>query len=118
LHFILALTHHEYGRVTSFSNIKSQFSGKKGEGSVPLEYYLPLNYNASEQPLHTRRANATFIMLARNSDMDNAVRSVREAEDRFNRKYRYPWVFLNDEPFSDDFKKYVLISHCPYISNC
>ena len=44
-------------------------------------------------------------MLARNQDTDSAVRSVRELEDRFNRKYRYPWVFLNDEPFSDDFKK-------------
>lgn len=27
-------------------------------------------------------------------------------QDRFNRKYHYPYVFLNDEPFSDEFKKY------------
>jgi len=32
------------------------------------------------------------------------VRSIREIEDRFNRKYKYPYVFLNDEPFSDTFK--------------
>lgn len=44
-------------------------------------------------------------MLARNSDVDNAVKSVREVEDRFNRKYGYPWVFLNEEPFSGDFKR-------------
>ena len=43
-------------------------------------------------------------MLARNSDVDGAVNSVREVEDKFNRKYGYPWVFLNEEPFSDDFK--------------
>jgi Glycolipid 2-alpha-mannosyltransferase len=52
-----------------------------------------------------RRANATLLMLARNSDVDGAVRSVREMEDRFNNKYHYPWVFLNEEPFSDDFQR-------------
>jgi glycosyl transferase family 15 (putative glycolipid 2-alpha-mannosyltransferase) len=50
-------------------------------------------------------ANATLFMLARNSEVDNAVNSVLEVEDRFNRKYGYPWVFLNEEPFSDDFKR-------------
>ena len=59
----------------------------------------------------TRRANATLLMLARNSDADGAVRSVRELEDRFNHKYNYPWTFLNEEPFTDDFKKYA--SRCP-----
>lgn len=48
-------------------------------------------------------------MLARNSDTDSAVRSVREVEDRFNRKFHYPWVFLNEVEFSDDFKKYALL---------
>ena len=49
-------------------------------------------------------------MLARNSDVDDAVRAVRESEDRFNHKYRYPWVFLNEQPFSDDFKRYVALT--------
>lgn len=26
-------------------------------------------------------------------------------EDRFNKEYKYPYVFLNEEPFSDEFKK-------------
>lgn len=26
--------------------------------------------------------------------------------DRFNHKFHYPYTFLNDEPFSDEFKKY------------
>ena len=29
---------------------------------------------------------------------------MREIEDRFNRRYRYPYVFLNEEPFTDEFK--------------
>ncbi|KAI0298254.1 glycosyltransferase family 15 protein [Russula brevipes] len=53
------------------------------------------------------RTNATLLMLARNSDLDSAVYTVRALEDRFNRKYGYPWVFLNEEPFSDDFKRRV-----------
>jgi hypothetical protein len=60
-----------------------------------------------EAPLR-HRANATFVMLARNSDIDSAVDSVREMEDRFNRNYNYPWVFLNEKPFSTEFKRCAL----------
>lgn len=55
-------------------------------------------------PIGLRRANATILMLARNSDIEGAVRSVRELEDKFNHKFKYPWVFLNEQPFSDEFK--------------
>jgi alpha 1,2-mannosyltransferase len=44
-------------------------------------------------------------MLARNWDVEGAVQSVREIEDRFNRNHNYPWVFLNEQPFTDDFKR-------------
>ena len=60
------------------------------------------------------RENATFVMLARNGDVEGAVNAVREMEDRFNGKFNYPWVFLNDVPFSDEFKRCVvgLLSEC------
>jgi hypothetical protein len=60
-----------------------------------------------QQPL---RENATFFMLTTNSEADirGAVQSVSELEHRFNHKYNYPWIFLNDQPFSDEFKSYVL----------
>jgi len=29
-------------------------------------------------------------------------------EDRFNKKFQYPYVFLNDAPFEDNFKKYLV----------
>lgn len=41
--------------------------------------------------------------------MDNAVQSVRRIQDRFNSKFNYPWVFLNEEPFTDEFKTSVFI---------
>jgi alpha 1,2-mannosyltransferase len=37
--------------------------------------------------------------------MGGTLRSIRDIEDRFNRKYGYPYVLLNEEPFTDDFKK-------------
>ena len=56
-------------------------------------------------------------MLARNSDVDSAVRSVRELEDRFNRRAQYPWTFLNEVPFSDEFKKCVVFPQSIYMSS-
>lgn len=51
-----------------------------------------------------RRANATFVILTRNSDLDGIIRSIRDIEDRFNRKYNYPYVLLNEVPFTEEFK--------------
>lgn len=51
------------------------------------------------------RANATFVSLARNEDLWELIESIRAVEDRFNRKFKYDWVFLNDKPFDENFKK-------------
>ncbi|KAF2279045.1 glycosyl transferase [Westerdykella ornata] len=51
------------------------------------------------------RMNATFVTLARNSDLWEIAKSIRHVEDRFNRKFNYDWVFLNDDDFDDEFKK-------------
>jgi alpha 1,2-mannosyltransferase len=29
---------------------------------------------------------------------------MRQIEDRFNHQFHYPWVFLNDEPFTQEFR--------------
>ncbi|KAI1793677.1 glycosyltransferase family 15 protein [Ganoderma leucocontextum] len=104
LHSILSFTHEDYGRATSLKSIAAQLPWGSA-GSIPEEYYVPTE-PGSKHPdtLLSRRANATLLMLARNSDVDSAVKSVRRLEDRFNRKFGYPWVFLNEEPFSEEFK--------------
>ncbi|ORZ26271.1 nucleotide-diphospho-sugar transferase [Lobosporangium transversale] len=53
----------------------------------------------------TRKAKATFMMLVRNEDLYGALRTVQQIEDRFNYRYEYPYVFLNDKPFSGHFKE-------------
>jgi alpha 1,2-mannosyltransferase len=52
------------------------------------------------------REKAAFVVLARNSDLFGLRESMRMMEDRFNRKFNYPWVFLNDEPFDEKFKEW------------
>ncbi|KAJ1654428.1 hypothetical protein IWQ61_005639 [Dispira simplex] len=52
-----------------------------------------------------RRAKACFVVLVRNRDIHDLRKTLRELEDRFNHKYNYPYVFLNDQPFSAEFKE-------------
>jgi len=62
----------------------------------------PVHSNAPSSPPQPHCENATFFMLTTNSESDirGAVQSVRQLEDRFNHKHHYPWIFLNDKPFS------------------
>lgn len=50
------------------------------------------------------KVSAVFVSLARNSDIGSMTHSIRQIEDRFNKNFHYDWVFLNDEPFNDEFK--------------
>jgi alpha 1,2-mannosyltransferase len=59
-------------------------------------------------PPPPKRANATFVFLCRNSDLAGVVSSIRQMEDRFNRHHGYPWVLLNEEPFTEQFKECVV----------
>ncbi|KAI0324225.1 glycosyltransferase family 15 protein [Cubamyces sp. BRFM 1775] len=101
LHSILSFTHEDYGNATSLRNIANQLSWG---GSADADTLTTNDASGYPNSLLTRRANACLLMLARNSDVNDAVKSVRRLEDRFNKKFGYPWVFLNEEPFSDEFK--------------
>lgn len=51
----------------------------------------------------TGTANATFIILARNSEKDGLIQSITQLEKMFNSKYHYPYVILNDDHFTEEF---------------
>lgn len=53
------------------------------------------------------RANAAFVVLARNKEIDGVIQSIKSVERHFNRWYHYPYVFLNDAEFDDNFKETV-----------
>lgn len=118
IHSLLRFTHEDYSRATSLSNIASKVhltSGSFDSLETVPEYFVP---HQNGTTVNVRRANATLLMLARNSDVDSALRSVRELEDRFNRKFHYPWVFLNEVPFSSEFKKYVMCLLAVVLGQC
>lgn len=69
-------------------------------GRIPVKNSL----KHLEQP-NGDLANATFVVLCRNSDLSGILRSVQQMEDRFNKRSGYPWVFLNDEPFTEEFQE-------------
>lgn len=59
---------------------------------------------AKEETTSSKRAKGVVVILARNSDLPGLNRSLTQFEARFNSKYRYPYVFLNDVPFTEEFK--------------
>ncbi|KAI8589022.1 putative alpha-1,2-mannosyltransferase [Geranomyces variabilis] len=56
------------------------------------------------------RAKAAIVMLARNSDVDDVIHTLRTFEPTFNGRYRYPYVFLNDKPWSLAFRARITAS--------
>ncbi|KAI9674826.1 MAG: hypothetical protein M1817_001730 [Caeruleum heppii] len=62
-------------------------------------------WSAMKQIRASSRPRAALISLVRNSELEGLVQSMRQLEHHWNRKYQYPWVFFNDEPFSEEFKR-------------
>jgi alpha 1,2-mannosyltransferase len=89
------------------SSILPQTQDNKGtgNGAVDLSYQTPAHTGPPVLTPSGERVNATFVTLARNQDVWEIAKSIRAVEDRFNRNFHYDWVFLNDKPFDDQFKK-------------
>lgn len=51
-----------------------------------------------------KKANAALVVLARNKELKGVIKSMSTLERRFNQWFNYPWIFLNDEEFSEKFK--------------
>lgn len=67
----------------------------------------PMSEEARKLLEDNSKVRATFVTLVRNSELAQMSNSIRQVEDRFNSKFHYPWVFLNDEPFTEEFKSVV-----------
>ncbi|GJJ14065.1 hypothetical protein Clacol_008322 [Clathrus columnatus] len=83
------------------TNWRSYFSSGEEQIQIPS---LPEEED-STAPTIAQRANAAIVMLARNMELEGAVSSMKQLEDRFNKNYNYPWIFLNNEEFSEEFKR-------------
>lgn len=60
------------------------------------------------------KPKAALISLVRNSELEGLVQSMRQLEFQWNHKYQYPWIFFNDEPFSDEFKVSYILYILPF----
>lgn len=52
-----------------------------------------------------KRAKAAIVVLARNTALSGVLLSMQRMEERFNGKFHYPYVFLNEQEFDDTFKE-------------
>jgi alpha 1,2-mannosyltransferase len=86
---------------SSSNSPKSVKMNSVGEGVI--------THTSFEQGLKKQSTRGTvkacFVSLARNRDLWSLIGSIRHVEDRFNKKFGYDWVFLNDEVFSEEFKR-------------
>ena len=55
------------------------------ENKAPVDH----EFDITAPGMNKTRANAAFVILARNSDLWAIMESIRFMEDRFNRKYKY-----------------------------
>lgn len=70
---------------------------------VPNREQDEVFYKGCRDPAeYTEREKAVLVMLLRNSDVGGALTSLRTVEQRFNRFFHYPVMFLNDEPWEPD----------------
>ncbi|CCD24207.1 putative mannosyltransferase NDAI_0C05480 [Naumovozyma dairenensis CBS 421] len=53
-------------------------------------------------------ANATILSLVTNNDLKELLPSIQQLEEKFNKKFGYPYVFLNDGEFSEEFKDTII----------
>lgn len=83
------------------SGKKSQIRGLSGKVDQPFVV------GCVEPDVSAPRANASFVMLARNSDLHGVLQSISSLERHFNRWFHYPYTVLNDEPFTEEFKEKV-----------
>lgn len=68
-------------------------------------YYGCVNTEGYLQAPEYKKMNAAFVMLTRNNELKDVLSSMNSIEAHFNQWFKYPYVFLNDEPFSEEFKK-------------
>lgn len=54
-------------------------------------------------PSTYKLANATLMIMARNQELRGVLYTMRQIEEKFNSKFHYPYVILNDGDFKPNF---------------
>ncbi|KAJ7247352.1 glycolipid 2-alpha-mannosyltransferase-domain-containing protein [Mycena rebaudengoi] len=115
LHYILSFSYEDYGRATSFNALLAQLrkGGPRPKNAVKVFHKPPYKTPVPDKYYLQDKGNGTFEgpdggaarECARNNDLDGVERSMRQLEEKWNSKFKYPYVILNEdlEPFSRHF---------------
>lgn len=67
----------------------------------------PTTTSASRTNTHSVNDNspvkACFVVLVRNRELGGIISTIQQVEKTFNKKFQYPYVFLNDDEFTEEF---------------
>ncbi|CCD25850.2 putative mannosyltransferase NDAI_0G00740 [Naumovozyma dairenensis CBS 421] len=80
----------------SFQDLSTKMDSPFFYGCTNTHAYI------NENPTYYKM-NATFVMLTRNEELNDVLKTIRSIESHFNQWFHYPYVFLNDEPFTQEF---------------
>lgn len=80
--------------------LPKDYIGKMTNQYVPYEQFRVVK---EEYGNPDKVPGATFFTLVRNSELYQTLESMEQVEARFNSRYHYDWVFVNDEPFTKEF---------------
>jgi len=106
LHFALLSSYEGYSAVADLGGISKALKWNKTALTPAVPTTATEDVTQERADFLNRRANATLVMLARNNDLLGVVQAMQQVEDRFNKRFNYPWTFLSDQPFKEDFIKW------------
>ncbi|KAJ1669507.1 hypothetical protein GGF38_002207 [Coemansia sp. RSA 25] len=79
------------------------------EPSYPISYSVnmpkPLKLHTPHDP--SNMVNGCFVFITRTISLTKIRRTMFDVEQRFNSRFQYPYVFLGEKEFSDEFKRTV-----------
>ncbi|PVV04509.1 hypothetical protein BB560_000993 [Smittium megazygosporum] len=95
------LTHYRESILAS-KNFTSENERLKHE-VAPWTWFHAGSMGSNSTRFYYSRENAAIVSLVRNIELKDLLNSMRQFEDRFNNRFHYPYVFLNDVPFTKKF---------------
>lgn len=84
-------------------DFKNKADKRMGMKDLSSKIDFPFQVGCRVPDVDAPRANASLVMLARNSELEDVIKSMDSLERHFNQWFNYPWVFLNDEAFDEVF---------------
>ncbi|KAF3319362.1 hypothetical protein TWF173_003803 [Orbilia oligospora] len=95
-----------FGELYTQPETGTRTEGKAQHDSADVDTPSPVGEGQTipqDSKVQFGKEKASFVMLIRNQELQDALKSMKQIEDRFNHRFHYPWTFLNDVPFTEEF---------------